>query len=101
MKGDLKALGTNLVKTKEIVVTTDKDGDIYLGVALPSIAVAAVLLRNRGNDTYAELGTIILGCVSGDNASNMGKIIDDKMLPVANRKVAVKVYYINAKFITS
>nr|DAF01548.1 MAG TPA: BppU domain protein [Caudoviricetes sp.] len=97
----LKSLGTDFVHTKIVVGDTDNVGDMYLQIGLPNIVIAAILLRNYGSDTYSDMASAICIYLSGDNSSLIAKIVDDNMTPVASAKVAVKVYYVDAKYFAS
>ena len=95
----LKSLGTDFVHTKITVGDTDNTGDVYLQIGLPNIVIAAVVLNDYGSDTYSDLASVIGIYLSGDKSSLIAKIADDNMNPVASAKVAMKCYYINAKYL--
>lgn len=97
----LKSLGTDFVHTKIIVGGTDNTGDIYLNIGLPNIVIAAVILHDYDSDTYSGLASVSGIYLSGDKSSLIAKIVDDNMNPVVSAKVAVKYYYINAKYLVS
>lgn len=97
----LKSLGTDFVHTKIIVGGTDNTGDVYLQIGLPNIVIAAVVLNDYGSDTYSGLASVIGIYLSGDKSSLIAKIADDNMNPVASAKVAVKAYYVDAKYFAS
>ena len=95
----LQSLGKTFVKTKITVSTTDSAGDIYLSIALPNAIIACIALRDYGEDTYNELASAIGVYTSANGTSLIAKIVDDNMQPLANTKVAVKSYYIDAKYL--
>lgn len=97
----LKSLSTDFIHTKTIVGGTDNTGDVYLQIGLPNIVIAAVVLNDYGSDTYSNLASVIGIYLSGDKSSLIAKIADDNMNPVASAKVAVKVYYVDAKYFAS
>lgn len=97
----LKSLGTDFVHTKITVGVTDNTGDVYLEIGLPNIVIAAVVLNDYGSDTYSGLASVIGIYLSGDKSSLIAKIVDDSMNLVASAKVAVKVYYVDAKYFAS
>ena len=97
----LKSLGSDIIKTKTIVRTTDDSGDAFLELKLNNIAVLCVVLRGYGDGTYDSLASITGVYLARDGVSQLVKVVDDSMAPLANIKVAIKIYYVDAKYIAS
>ena len=97
----LKSLGSDIIKTKTIVKTTDDSGDAFLELKLNNIVVFCVVLRGYGDGTYDSLASITGVYLARDGVSQLVKVVDDSMTPLANTKVAIKVYYVDAKYIAS
>lgn len=97
----LKSLGSDIIKTKTIVRTTDDSGDAFLELKLNNIAVLCVVLRGYGDGTYDSLASITGVYLARDGVSQLVKVVDDSMAPLANTKMAIKIYYVDAKYIAS
>ena len=97
----LKSLGSDIIKTKTIVRTTDNVGDAFLTLKLNNIAVLCVVLRGYGDGTYDSLASITGVYLARDGVSQLVKVVDDNMTPLANTKLAIKVYYVDEKYIAS
>ena len=97
----LKSLGSDIIKTKTIVRTTDDSGDAFLELKLNNIAVLCVVLRGYGDGTYDSLASITGVYLARDGISQLVKVVDDSMAPLANTKMAIKIYYVDAKYIAS
>ena len=97
----LKSLGSDIIKTETIVRTTDESGDAFLALKLNNIVVLCVVLRGYGDGTYDSLASITGVYLARDGVSQLVKVVDDSMAPLANTKMAIKVYYVDAKYIAS